>query len=1613
MEKKSLLSTNWLKAAFLLVAFCFSGLFAHANTTETLPLGKLVSGQTYEIPANTSVTATFGASYDGTITLTSSVNANTNLVPFADEALTQVISSERDEQARTKTFAIQRNTPIYFGNTISATPYEVTFVYERASNFEDYFSSITPAVGEEVNSLKEFVVEFSTKLYGAYGKVYLYKGEEIVAEKELVAAYNTTTYTITFDNEITEAGDYTLVFPENVFTIGMGMQGNSEWRFDYTVVAPQPKMNVSIVGGATEAEAVTFNNLNGKVTFENTTATIASEWTYFGIWGSLAGAPAGSGTWYVHYTATKVSDTEYTLTPNADQLASLPANTAYLFKIPEGYFTYADGSKSPAYETWVKYEAPQTSDVTIAFSPVGGSEDAPAQVALEDFSNITLTLTGAESVAVSTAAVTEDSAISLRIWDDNWAEYVDAVKFKPELVEGTTYKLVAFDEYNEANIPLLSSGKYELKIPAGTFVYNGEETNVNLTTTTYYNLVLPTYTILPEPDSTIEATETEGLVQVQIRFNNEASVTPSQTVTASLKKDGVVVEEGIFAQKNWAKQNMAIIWFSKTYTESGEYELVLPEGYVTLGSGAAAEAMTIKYTVVGPASTEPALVVTPEGGTEDAPATLTSFEFVVNAENATKLDYNESGWIALNGWGEGRNGEGYVNALWPTFTRVDDTTVKLTIEGYTVEELLEQTVDGKFQLSIPAGDMWFNGDETQKCEDLTLYYVYESSAEPEMIIYPAKGDVVGEIADGTFIIEFKNVENVAVSNDGTSDYSANGIQLMGTGNDQGWVINYLKVEPIEGETNKYRLISRPNQSVGANARYKEFPITEEGTYGLYIPYGLFTYDGQSTYLYEEQYLTVGKVVEAAMIITPENGAEIESYKDIKISFEGVTTVEINSSALNPEMGKVMLVADDDWMNSAVAMPVAVEGETNVFELEVIDGQLPESYKSLLFYMEEGTFYMDGVDSPGVEYTYTVKSVGVEPTMILTPEAGTVVKSVTSDLITISFENADEVAINSAMLDFNNDPLCILIDPNDTWISVYPVAVEGETNKFNLVPFDGQPVYPYTTEGEYGLWIPDGTFIVNGAEFAGVYEEKYITVSSDVKPEMVITPEAGTTVKAITSDVVTISFENVNEVTVNSGALTEASCKIMFMTPDGGYHRVMPVAIEGESNKFRLVNFDGSDFNLTTEGTYGLWLIGDFPQPAFYMDGSPCPSYYEVNYITVSPYTYVADPAEGYVSSIKEVALTFDPGVQGMNEDAAGDVVLYKDGEEVEKVSVDNLSLVGWDALGSSLVITFSKEYTEKGEYQVVVPANVVELNGGISNKEITLNYTIGGMVSNWTAVANPAPGVVDEISTVWVEFEGASQIAVSSDIGPNDFPYYGTVAEDGTVTKVPYGIFSFVESSTEVSLTIQNEAGKITEPGKYAIIIPAAYCTVDGVALTEDIRFDYTIEGAQPEYTAVINPADGSTVKGEQLYVITVTFEGAKSIELDGNLATTFNQIDENGNAVTSIYQTQSVEGNVATFTVMELHKPYLDAAGTFRFTIPVGMVIITDNNDVVGKNKDNIVATYDSEGTSVDTIGVDAKDLNIYSVNGMLIKRNGTYEDVKALERGVYIINGKKYYVK
>lgn len=1235
MEKKILPATNWLKTAFLLVMLCLSGAYAQAVTTPTVDLDVLESGQTYSIDANTAVIARFtDIQLDGTLTLISSVDANTNLVPYTDDTYTDIIETVRDEEAKSKRFDVSRNQTVYFKNQISSVPYTVTVIYERKSNKEELLTSIDPAEGE-VESLQNFQLTFAKKCYMARNSASLYKDDVLLGQASI-----TKDGLINFDTEYTEAGEYTLVIPEDSYMIGTSQSGwNTEWKFKYTIAQKEIKMVVSLVGGDSPETAVTFDNLIFRVTFENGAPIYFNAWTCPQILGAI---PNGQGgyfyTRFVDFVGEKISETEYKFTPNFGELAALEPGIAYMLKVPEDAFDYSWDPYvgSPEYTTWIKYEAPVFEPVTFSTTPAGGnSQETAVSLTLDEMKNIVLTIDGAETIDVSTEAA-ENGAIKLRSYNSEYEFWNDEIMLIPELVEGTTNQFRLISAWGDYQWQYLTAGVKQFQVPAGTFIIDGNEINVNSEWVTYYNLNLPDITITPEPETVLE----NGVQQIKLRFNYESVITLNSGYPLTISKDGVLLEEvDGYRYDNIVEFNAINNGTWTPYLEQGVYDIFVPAEAITLGSGKAFEGLSFSYTVP-----EPMMQFIPaDGGTiaslDDLRIKFRDGETAVITANA--LD-PEMYMVTINcnpysGW----------NPVYAYPVAIDGEENMFKLALFEGQELVENLTAIEVTLNMGV----FKYGESYSPFANVEFNIGEPGKTPTAVITPAKGDIVSVIDNDTFVISFENVTEVVLNETMAENADTSGACLMGTGDKSGVAVNYLKVEAIEGETNKFRLVEVEGQS---NINYQAFPITAEGAYGLYIPYGLFTYDGQALSVYDEAYFEV--------------------------------------------------------------------------------------------------------------------------------QGGSV------------------------------------------------------------------------------------------------------------------------------------------------------------------------------------------------------------------------------------PVTYTAEPAEGNVNSLEYVALSFTPAVESVNPDATGSVIVLHDGEEVDNIPATEMVVTGWGAAPKVLSVSFSETFTAPGEYEVIIPAGVALLEGGSTNSEIVLNYTIVAPSTDWTAVADPAPGVVEKIVTVRVTFEGATTVSVPGDAA--HFPYYATIAEDGQLTKVPFSIFPWLNNGV-LELSINNAAEELTEPGRYAIIIPATYLVIDGVLLAEDIRFDYEIEGAQPEYEVVITPSDETSVNAEDLYTIKVTFEGAKSIELDSYMSATLYQLDNTGEPVANVYMTHSASGNVAEFKVMESHKPYLDNQGTFQFSIPVGMVTITDANDVVGKNKEEISATYNNEGAGVESIDLDAADLNIYSVAGMLIKRNANAEDYKALEPGVYIINGKKVFKK
>ena len=86
--------------------------------------------------------------------------------------------------------------------------------------------------------------------------------------------------------------------------------------------------------------------------------------------------------------------------------------------------------------------------------------------------------------------------------------------------------------------------------------------------------------------------------------------------------------------------------------------------------------------------------------------------------------------------------------------------------------------------------------------------------------------------------------------------------------------------------------------------------------------------------------------------------------------------------------------------------------------------------------------------------------------------------------------------------------------------------------------------------------------------------------------------------------------------------------------------------------------------------------------------------------------------------------------------------------------------------------------------------------------------------------------------------------------------------------------------------------------------------------------------------------------------------------------------------------------------------------AGQYRLIIPARAVYVTDNNDVTGPN-DELVVDYTATVSSIEGINTDATNLNVFSIDGVCLLRNASANDLKQLQKGIYIVNGKKMVIR
>ena len=400
--------------------------------------------------------------------------------------------------------------------------------------------------------------------------------------------------------------------------------------------------------------------------------------------------------------------------------------------------------------------------------------------------------------------------------------------------------------------------------------------------------------------------------------------------------------------------------------------------------------------------------------------------------------------------------------------------------------------------------------------------------------------------------------------------------------------------------------------------------------------------------------------------------------------------------------------------------------------------------------------------------------------------------------------------------------------------------------------------------------------------------------------------------------------------------------------------------------------------------YGETVVGDAIEAEYVLNTG------------VKPYDLALTPAEGDVPFIDDITFTFndwwmssacvqwDENWNMRKENAA--VAVDEEGNVLATATISTEYGENWAMYQK---IDFEPAIRQEGVCKVIVGWNVFDTDyDGMGDSEgFMLNYNI--IPGAPELVVTPADGeTVKELVNFTLTWNGATEVEINPEMMVAGAKLY-RVTEEGNVLQSDL-ICSPSGDKTAV-LDIMDVAAEMPN-GQYVLDVPAGMFTANGYA---NEAFTATYELAAVLYNFEVVEAPFNKIK--------LTVENCDELKVREDCpdkATLWYMTG--GESKVGEYAVTFAEGNVVEFTLAEAVEV---VDGDYVMWLPEGFFWVgNDQSKDVKFAIDGVV--------SIEAIGEEA-NFDIYSVNGMIVKRNGNKADLKALDPGVYVINGQKVLVK
>lgn len=454
-------------------------------------------------------------------------------------------------------------------------------------------------------------------------------------------------------------------------------------------------------------------------------------------------------------------------------------------------------------------------------------------------------------------------------------------------------------------------------------------------------------------------------------------------------------------------------------------------------------------------------------------------------------------------------------------------------------------------------------------------------------------------------------------------------------------------------------------------------------------------------------------------------------------------------------------------------------------------------------------------------------------------------------------------------------------------------------------------------------------------------------------------------------------------------------------------------------------FWGSSMKASLPGNYQVI----FPEGFFLMGADQTPSKEIVLNYTVDAVgdPIIVEPAsKSTLSSFSEVKITFADAMNVIyNSDKVIDVYnFYGDNSDETSTTADTdddedpepPTFVAIhptvNIAGNVVTLVMPLEISTPGLWLVEIPEETFTLIDAEGNETLCkandITYNIPNYLSGIPKI-NPEEGEIAFFpGTIELTLAADKTINMVNTMGAcNIFP----VNEDGTLGSSIARYSAAKDPNASNKILLKNVKGANEEiwpvPGNYRLVTADKLFNLkdaSGSSWSSQLNYNYTVIsiGGSNEPTEIV-PANNSNVN--KLGSIAFTFGDAETVSIiDANAISWFKS--ETTNYIFNVVGTSAGDDKTIEFrTPVAVTMP-----GVYHFESGVGNIAIDGVTVIVTAD---YTVSPSTDVITVDNIRIMPEVFDIYSIDGLIVKRDANMEVLNSLPAGIYVAAGKKFVVK